>query len=623
VFDEIHTLAADGRYEQALAAAKRLSIELLKQQRRDAAALALGLGGEILCSLNQPGKARSWCSEALDLAARAGSAAAGGYAQAVNALAHLRLGEIDKAEAALDGAFLKLAREPETPFTAAARLIGAEVALAADDVAEALAFADDAHRSGVSLDLPVVRARATLIRAVCAERADELDRAHEFLRQAEGELALARHVETLWQVRAALASTAARSGQEKAAGLHQSAARETVQAAAQQLSEEARERYLKNPAIAAALGSDKVSASGVYKVPVQVQARPPLREVDEKSLAALRPIFEVIKKINSEHNLRRLIVTILDTMIEMANAERGTLVIFEGDKFKFEVSRGRAKTDLKPAELGVSRTVLKVVRERGRRIVADDAQQDPELRLIDSVHEHQLLSLLCLPIRAKLRLLGAVYLDNPHVTAAFGSREQEIAEILTEHAAVAIENALLHIQSIHDGLTHLYNHSHFEKRLEAEVARCRRHGRPCGLLMLDVDNFKEINDTLGHEAGNETLKGISKLLAAAVRSADLVARRGEDGHNPVVARYGGDEFEVILPETGREGIQKVADRILQALEGAGLAYQGKPVPVTVSIGGASFPADAPEARELILRADEALYRAKRTGKRRYVAYSAS
>ncbi len=297
-------------------------------------------------------------------------------------------------------------------------------------------------------------------------------------------------------------------------------------------------------------------------------------------------------------------------------------MIFEGEnKFKVELSRDRDKRELKRAELGVSRTVLKLVRDTGRRVIAEDATTDPSLKIVDSVQDQSLLSILCVPLRVKNRLLGAVYLDNTHVVGAFGPREIEIAEVLTDHAAVAIDNALLHIKSIHDSLTNLFNHSHFEKRLDAEVARARRHGRSCGVLMLDIDDFKRINDTHGHDAGNEVLKNVSRVLASTLRGADLVARIQERDSTPIVARYGGDEFEIILPETSREGVQRVGERILDAVRKEDFTYNGQSIRLSFSIGGAVCPEDAPDARELLLKADEALYAAKRAGKNRVVLAS--
>ena len=184
-----------------------------------------------------------------------------------------------------------------------------------------------------------------------------------------------------------------------------------------------------------ALGVDAMTNSGMWKVPVQITTTVVAKEksTTDMGLSSLKPVLEVIKKINTELNLRKLITMILDTAIEFCNAQRGTIVVFEGEKFKIELSRDRQKHELKRLEMGVSRTVLKLVRDSGKRVIAEDARQDPTLRIIDSVQDQSLLSILCRPLRVKMRLIGAVYLDNSQVVGAFGPREIEIAEILTDH----------------------------------------------------------------------------------------------------------------------------------------------------------------------------------------------
>ncbi len=601
----------------ALQDAKQHAITLLKENRRAEASQALTAAAYILCLLNSPSRARSFTKEAHDLTRQANDPLAAGYALAVGVLARMRLGDFEKADALMDRALEALHPYPDHEFHAFALLIAAELSMARGDETEARVFAEDAFAAAATPQARWIRARACLIKAVCEERTGNLKTSLELLQSAEQALKEQPDAETQWLVQAALAETRQKTGEEQLAGNHRKAAQEIIERVASELEGEVRRRFLKSPAIPQAVGRKPPSTSGLWKVPVQIPSAPtPLS--DDAPLKSLRPVLDVIKKINTEHDLRKLLTMILDIMNDFCNAQRGTIVLFEGDRFKVEVSRDRARNELKRFEQGVSRTVLKLVREQGRRVVAEDAQKDVSLKLVETVHDQSLLSILCLPLRVRTRLLGAVYLDNPYVAGAFGPREIEIAEILTEHAAVALDNALLYLKTIHDQLTGAYNHAHFEKLLEGAVHRARRRGRSLSLMIVDLDDFKMINDTRGHETGNAVLCGVTNLITSTLRSADPVIRPKEREIIPVVARYGGDEFEVLLPEAGRDELRHGADCLLKAVRESALAPSGTPLHLTVSIGGAVYPDDADDPRKLFLKADEALYEAKRTGKNRFV-----
>ncbi len=334
----------------------------------------------------------------------------------------------------------------------------------------------------------------------------------------------------------------------------------------------------------------------------------------------LRPILDVVKKINSERNLRRLVTMILETAIEFSNATRGSLAVFKGDSFNAELSRTRTRGGISHPEIPSLATGLRRVQKSGKDLQVDDIAVDDGLRPPDITPGRDGLSILCLPLRVKSRLMGAVYLDNTDETAAFGAREREFAEILAEHAAIAIENALLYRKSTQDRVTDTYNHSAFEQFLDDEVDLARRGGYPLGLLMIDVDDFKEINDVHGHEVGNDVLRNVAYTLSSTVRGADIVARAQGKPNAPVVARYGGDEFEIILPNATREGALATAKRLATLFKGQKFMCGSKRMKISVSIGLAVFPHDAEDTHELLLRADEALYNAKRTGKGRAVAW---
>lgn len=339
------------------------------------------------------------------------------------------------------------------------------------------------------------------------------------------------------------------------------------------------------------------------------------------SLADLRPVLDVIKQINTELNLRKLIATILDTMVRFCRAGRGTVAIFKGDRFNAEIAQDRFGNELRPAEMGALRTALRMVRDHGKALVVEDARQVPKLRYLRGVRSGNPLSILCLPLCVRSRLIGAVYLESPGVAAAFGPREREVAELLTDHAAIAIENAVLHRQSIEDALTGVFNHAHFESRLAAEVDRARRQGGACGVLILDLDGFKKINDQYGHETGNEVLRDVAYSLASAVRGVRPGALSQDEQGVPAVGRYGGDEFEIVLPGADRDRVRHTAQRLVKLLSAQNFMCGNVRLNLTVTIGGAVFPGDAADSHSLILRADEALFQGKRAGRNGAVLYA--
>ena len=160
--------------------------------------------------------------------------------------------------------------------------------------------------------------------------------------------------------------------------------------------------------------------------------------------------------------------------------------------------------------------------------------------------------------------------------------------------------------AISDGLTGLYNQTYFKKFLDLELKRSLRQHYPTSLLMLDLDDFKGLNDRFGHPAGDRVLRETAGLIRAAIREVDLAAR------------YGGEEFAVVLPYSDAQGARVVSERILGAIRSLCLEDEqgGRIDPVTASIGIAVCPDDAKDAEALIQQADAMLYRAKKKGKNR-------
>ena len=203
--------------------------------------------------------------------------------------------------------------------------------------------------------------------------------------------------------------------------------------------------------------------------------------------------------------------------------------------------------------------------------------------------------------------IGRLLLYPPR-DGTFDDESEQLAHWLAAQASIAIENERLHRtvkrQAITDELTQLANRRRFTETLAVEVRRAERFGDPLALVLADLDDFKLINDQYGHQAGDEVLRRFSDVLRENVRDFDL----------PV--RYGGEEFAVLLPETGLDGAEQLARRLQNALLRLRLPeIGGDRPPVTASFGVASFPA-ARSAEELLSAADGALYRAKAAGKNR-------
>jgi diguanylate cyclase (GGDEF)-like protein len=211
---------------------------------------------------------------------------------------------------------------------------------------------------------------------------------------------------------------------------------------------------------------------------------------------------------------------------------------------------------------------------------------------------------LAIPLGLDGRESGVLYLTPKG--ADFSDEARELAHWLGSQASIALENARLHRlverQANTDGLTELPNRRHFEEALEAEISRAERFEGSLALILADLDDFKQVNDRYGHQAGDEVLQTFADILRTTVREIDLPAR------------YGGEEFAVLLPQTDLVGAHQLAERLRRALAARPMAtHPGGLVAVTASFGVAAFP-DAPTPAALFAAADEALYRAKRAGK---------
>ena len=203
----------------------------------------------------------------------------------------------------------------------------------------------------------------------------------------------------------------------------------------------------------------------------------------------------------------------------------------------------------------------------------------------------------------------AVRHNNRTLVAELKQRNEELEELVEERTSQIREWAERQRKlAISDGLTGLYNHRHFQERWRREVKRAQRYGQSVSLMIIDVDKFKNFNDTMGHPQGDHLLRNLSLLLRRSVRDVDLVAR------------YGGEEFVIMLPETRKDDGVILAERVRSLV--AQHPFEHRDVQpggrITVSVGVAAFPADGPGPSEVLVRADKALYKAKEGGRDRVI-----
>lgn len=214
--------------------------------------------------------------------------------------------------------------------------------------------------------------------------------------------------------------------------------------------------------------------------------------------------------------------------------------------------------------------------------------------------------LVAIPLVSRGRVIGVAELADPRV-GFFRADQVGLLTTLMGPAAVALDNSLLfrklEERTVTDDLTHLYNARFMENYLRRETKRAKRYNHPVALLFIDLDGFKQVNDRYGHMAGSRTLVEVGEVLRRNVREIDIVAR------------WGGDEFSIVLPETGPEGALVMAERVRRKIEEqVFLQDLGVSVRISASIGVAALPEHGHSPESLLAAADTAMYKVKASGK---------
>jgi diguanylate cyclase (GGDEF)-like protein len=293
------------------------------------------------------------------------------------------------------------------------------------------------------------------------------------------------------------------------------------------------------------------------------------------------------------HDLDALVGAVLDTAVQATRARGGRLLLYDAE-------RGEAVEQARIGTARGSRSDLPVVVAAGDGLEGD-ALASHEARVAQVPR-----AVLAVPILREHHLLGLVTAVDPE-EGAFSDDDVESLSALAVQAGVAIENARLHRvverQAVTDALTGLANRRQFYEVLGREYERAQRFGQPVSLILLDIDDFKQINDSRGHLAGDAVLHSVAATVAEVIREIDLASR------------YGGEEFAVLLPQTGPEGAAHLAERLRSEIAARSIRFGTEEISgVTASFGVAAGPDDQMTQIDLIASADAALYQAKREGK---------
>src|SRR5882757_6907531 len=319
---------------------------------------------------------------------------------------------------------------------------------------------------------------------------------------------------------------------------------------------------------------------------------------------------ELGKALTSSLQLDQVLRTIMEKIDEFLRPDNWSLLLLDEAKQElyFELAVGKASQALKDVRIKVGQGIAGWVAQHGEAVVVPDTSKDTRFfGKVDEKTKTETQSIVAVPVKFRDTCLGVIELINCIGPDGFDPRDLKLLEALSDFAAIALENAR-HVKRIHeltitDDCTTLYNARHMGFILETEIYRSQRYNYEFSLVFIDLDHFKEVNDTHGHLIGSRLLWEIGNALKAHSRLIDFAFR------------YGGDEFVLLLPQTSKESAMHVARRLHALIRGTEwLASGGLNQRLTASMGVASYPVDSRTKEGLLHLADEAMYLVKNTNR---------
>lgn len=323
---------------------------------------------------------------------------------------------------------------------------------------------------------------------------------------------------------------------------------------------------------------------------------------EEKYLLALEALLDISILLNSELDSPKVMQSAILTCLGQVTSKFGVLYIREplGKEMRLAYQKGLEDslfTEESLCSISENAPLMELIHARKRPFFYDKNCYKPFKKLTPKV---------IMPLFAKDNLVGVMVLGEKY----FGEYAAEDLDFLNKFAMFtsnAIENALLYSLATKDSKTGLFLHHYFMTRMGEELYKAQRYNTPFSLVMIDIDHFKKVNDTFGHQAGDLVLEQLGKLIIEHVRTADLPCR------------FGGEEFAIVLTNTPLAGAMEFAERLRADIQGSSISFNGNQIPVTASFGLTEFQKDE-STKSLIEKADQALYQAKHAGRNRVLAY---
>jgi diguanylate cyclase (GGDEF)-like protein len=337
-----------------------------------------------------------------------------------------------------------------------------------------------------------------------------------------------------------------------------------------------------------------------------MRGKDPLREL-QRTVDELAVLNEIGKALTSSLDIGEVMHVILEKVSALLKPRNWSLLLKDqvtGELY-FHAAVGSGSDSLVGLRIKPGEGIAGWVAQHNLPLLVPDVAKDPRFASrFDDASRFHTSSILCVPLTFKGLTLGVIELVNGEGDGVFSEEDLRILGTVAEFSAIAIENARnfhkVQELTVLDDHTGLFNSRHLKRQLESEVTRATRFGHPVSLIFFDLDHFKQVNDTHGHQAGSRVLHEVGRLLLKTLRSTDV----------PV--RYGGDEFVILMPETSKDQAIAAGRRI--GAEIAAMPFlsgqKSGPLHLTASIGVAAFPDDATDPENLVKRADEAMYQVK-------------